>query len=248
MWTFLLFACAGSVQIDGLDGFGAVHSAWWTEAGTVDQLILLGDGVSDVGMATFDASVSLSTRVGGCAADRAYIAEWGENSRVLAAALEEGQAAACAAVPDFLRAQAEAVARRDPEAARTVNLLACRDPDEACALEEGAMALGPDVAATNGTIRFGRAGSDPEAAAARWSVEACDWSAPAPTYENDFAMVDGTVTYSDRVDEARVNVSFEADLVDIDRVADEDAPVRGSVRGEAVAEWCPIDAPDVVAL
>ena len=248
MWTFLLFACAGSVQIDGLDGFGAVQSAWWTELGTVDRMIFLDDGVSDVGTAYASASVSLSTRVGGCAAERAYVAEWGENSRVLAAALEDGQTAACAAVPDFLRAQAEAVARRDPEAARTVNLLSCGDIDEACALEEGAMAFGPDFDMASGTIRFGRAGSDPEAAAARWSVEDCAWSAPAPTYEDDFAMVDGAVTYSDRVDEARVNVSFEADLVDVDALADEDAAVRGSVRGEAVAEWCPIDVPDVLAL
>ncbi len=252
MWTVLLVACGGSVTLEGVDGFGVPMSAWWGEYGTVEHLIVLGEGVEDYGPAAFDASVRVSTRLDGCAAEQRYLEGWNDITAPLLDALGESQEAACAAVPEFLAQRAGLSAEVfGANEVNSLNFGYCGEANDGCTLDEGEFDLaGGDDYGMWATLRRGAPPEDPEEAAAWWSVEDCDWVGTGPDdEEGDFGITGGTATFSDLERGVAVTIDVDADLVDIDDYEEgvDDPEVEGAVTAHARAEWCEVGAIEAVA-
>lgn len=263
MLVLLMFGCSGSgtVEVDGVDAFGAVWSAWWYEGAPVDQLYLLGDGVYGAGEAVLESGLSLSTAPGECGRKREYFEGWEENSEALADAAEEGEDAACAAVPDFLRAQAELRNRLygSPRNVLSVSFCVWDEEGDACAMPEGTWSLdGGEEHHVWATLRYGEGETaDPDDAADAWDVDACDWKGGGSDEDDEdeaWGIAGGELDLASIEEEGPLEGSLEGDLVDYDdyREAEEDGRAalddEGSLRAEFRAEWCELPELDVLVL
>ncbi len=243
----LLLACVGSVDIEGLDGFGLVGSAWRHEGMVTDRALLIGEGsVEDVGAAYFDAAVRAATYGNGCDIEREYLARWGELSAELASAYDEGDT--CDAVGVFLE-QLESVEDGlfgDGWKEISVGFCGSEVGADGCRFELGDFPIADDnewygIWATYTEYPV-------ERLASRWDADACALS--EADRQGRWVVVEGKFSVYALDDGAPLDGAVEGLLVERGdwEANGEEARSVGDIDATFSAEWCDLEAPEVIAL
>ncbi len=146
---FSLAACSSgsaSVQVDGIDAFGAAPSAIWLVTEPVELWTLdLEAGTADALGPAELSPLNIRDYLWSCAADEAWLVDWTEASARAVTAIEEGDdAALCEAATDL-----HAVSDRKPDAWHVLSagleeIPAAVEPEEGTSEAGGALSYNAD--------------------------------------------------------------------------------------------------------